>query len=136
MGGTMTHHHSGLGTAEEIHRILPVLADLSPDEVGKEQEHHTKAGQKADAAELDFPYRRISERTFARRRFGLANSERDLATPNMMPQTEESASQKIFLPSRSNEPRFAPQQYYYPASKSGVVPSWPFPPQCTRMKPA
>jgi len=42
----------------------------------------------------------------------------------MTPRTEESAGQKIFLPWRSNEPRFAPQQYYYAASKSGVVPSW------------
>ncbi len=31
--------------------------------------------------------------------------------------------QKIFLPWRPNESRFAPQQYYYAASKSGVVPS-------------
>jgi hypothetical protein len=122
MGGTMTNRQSGLGTAEEIHRILPVLAYLSPDEVGKEQVHHTEAGQKADAAGLDAPYRRISERTFVRRRFGLADGEGERAIANMMPQTEESAGLKIFLPSRSNEPRFAPQQYYY--SKSGVVPSW------------
>jgi hypothetical protein len=119
----MTNHQSGLGTAEESHRILPVLADFSPNGVGKEQQHHTAAGQRTDAAELDFPYRRISERTFARRPFGLADSEGERAIANMMPQTEESPG-KIFLPSRSNEPRFAPQQYYYPASKSGVVPSW------------
>jgi hypothetical protein len=30
--------------------------------------------------------------------------------------------QKIFLPKRPGEPPFAPQQYYYPASKSGVFP--------------
>ena len=89
----MMNHHSGPGTAEEIHRILPVLAGLSADEVTTEQDRHTTAGQKVDAAELDFPY-------------------------------EESAVQKIFLPWRSNDPRFAPQQYYYAASKSGVVPSW------------
>jgi hypothetical protein len=126
MGGTMTNHPSGLGTADEIHRILPVLADLSPNVVGKGQEHHTAAGQRADAAELEFPYRRISERTFARRPFGLADSEGERGIAKMMPQTEESAG-KIFLPSRSNESRFAPQQYYYPASKSGVVPSWAIP---------
>ena len=28
------------------------------------------------------------------------------------------------LPHRSGEPRFAPQAYYYAASRSGVVPSW------------
>jgi hypothetical protein len=30
--------------------------------------------------------------------------------------------QKIFLPRRSGECRLAPRQYYYPASRSGVVP--------------
>jgi hypothetical protein len=30
---------------------------------------------------------------------------------------------KTFLPKRAEEPRFAPRQYYYAASKSGVVPS-------------
>lgn len=30
--------------------------------------------------------------------------------------------QKIFLPKRPGEPPFAPQQYYYPASKSGIFP--------------
>jgi hypothetical protein len=31
--------------------------------------------------------------------------------------------QRTLLPKRPGEPRFAPQQYFYPASKSGVVPS-------------
>jgi hypothetical protein len=31
---------------------------------------------------------------------------------------------RIFLPRRSGESHFAPHQYYYPASKTGVVPSW------------
>jgi len=31
-----------------------------------------------------------------------------------------------YLPRRSGEPAFAPAQYYYPASKTGVVPSWRF----------
>jgi hypothetical protein len=116
-------YHSGPGTAEEIHGILPVLADLSTSEVTTEQDHHTAAGQKADAAELDFPYRKLSEPPFARR-FGLADSESAPALPSTKPRTDESAGQKIFLPWRSNEPRFAPQQYYCAASKSGVVPSW------------
>jgi hypothetical protein len=34
-------------------------------------------------------------------------------------------SHRIVLPRRSGEPRFAPRQYWYPASKSGVVPSLP-----------
>ena len=34
-----------------------------------------------------------------------------------------SARGKVFLPSRSGEPRFGPQSYYYPASKTGVMPS-------------
>jgi hypothetical protein len=32
---------------------------------------------------------------------------------------------KTFLFKRAGEPRFAPRQYYYAASKSGVVPSLP-----------
>jgi hypothetical protein len=32
---------------------------------------------------------------------------------------------KTFLPKRAGEPRFAPRQYYYAASKSGVAPSLP-----------
>jgi hypothetical protein len=35
------------------------------------------------------------------------------------------AARKTFLPKRAGEPRFAPRQYYYAASKSGVVPSLP-----------
>jgi hypothetical protein len=31
---------------------------------------------------------------------------------------------KIVLPRRLGEPRFAPQPYYYQASRSGVLPSW------------
>jgi hypothetical protein len=31
---------------------------------------------------------------------------------------------RTFLPRRSGESHFAPHQYYYPASKTGVVPSW------------
>ena len=35
------------------------------------------------------------------------------------------SSHRIILPRRSGESRFAPQQYCYAASKSGVVPSLP-----------
>ena len=35
--------------------------------------------------------------------------------------------EKVFLPKRPGEPRFAPQQYYYPASKSGVFPCMSLP---------
>jgi len=35
--------------------------------------------------------------------------------------------QKLFLPNRPGEPRFAPRQYYYPASKSGVFPCMSLP---------
>jgi hypothetical protein len=33
---------------------------------------------------------------------------------------------KILLPRRPGEPKFAPTQYYYPASRSGVMPSGRF----------
>jgi hypothetical protein len=33
---------------------------------------------------------------------------------------------RTFLPHRSGEPRLAPRQYFYPASKTGVVPSLRF----------
>jgi hypothetical protein len=118
----MTNHHSGPNAAEEIYRILPVFVGLPTDEDTAEQDHSTVAGQNADTAELDIPYRNISARLF-KRGFGLVdNVEVERTIADLMPRMEE--SQKIFLPWRPNEPRYAPQQYYYAASKSGVVPSW------------
>jgi hypothetical protein len=35
----------------------------------------------------------------------------------------EASAEKIFLPRGTGESRFAPPQYYYLASKSGVLPS-------------
>lgn len=87
---------------------------MSTDEVSAVRDHHAATGQKTDAAELHFPYSKLTERRFARR-LGLADSERAIA--NTIARTEESVGPKIFLPWRSNEPRFAPQQYYYAASK-------------------
>ena len=115
----MTNHHSGLSAGEEIYRILAVLARLPTDEVTVKHDHHTVAKQKADTDELDLPSARLFKRGFNR----VDNVEIERTIVNMMPRTEESISQKIFLPQRPNEPRFAPQQYYYAASKSGVVPS-------------
>ena len=37
------------------------------------------------------------------------------------------SSHRIVLPRRSGETRFAPRQYCYAASKSGVLPSLPLP---------
>jgi len=39
-------------------------------------------------------------------------------------QMGDNTEQRIFLPQPSAQSRFAPPQYYYPASKSGAVPSW------------
>ncbi len=120
----MTNHHSGPSAAEEIYPILPVFVGLPTDEVTAAQDHPTVAVKKADTAELDLPYPSISARLF-RRGFGLVdNVEIEQTIASIMPRTEESTCQKIFLPWRPNEPRFVPQQYYYAASKSGVVPSW------------
>ena len=44
-----------------------------------------------------------------------AVGKQDIADMMMAPRT--------FLPRRSAEPRFAPRQYFYPASKTGVVPA-------------
>jgi hypothetical protein len=119
----MTNHHSGRSAAEEIYPILPVFVGLPIHEVTAEQDHPTVAVKKADTAELDRSYPSISARLF-KRGFGLVNNvEIEQTIANIMPRTEESAGQKIFLPWRANEPRFVPQQYYYAASKSGVVPS-------------
>jgi hypothetical protein len=118
----MTNHHSGRSAAEEICPILPVFVGLPIHEVTAEQDHPTEAVKKADTAELDRSYPSISA---FKRGFGLVdNVEIEQTIANIMPRTEESAGQKIFLPWRPNEPRFVPQQYYYAASKSGVVPSW------------
>jgi len=53
-------------------------------------------------------------------------------------QMAQDSEQRIFLPRGSAETRFAPPQYFYLASKSGVMPSWAiglhhsahFPPTC------
>jgi hypothetical protein len=39
-----------------------------------------------------------------------------------IPQTTTDGPGKIVLPRRPGESRFAPLQYYYPASRTGVVP--------------
>jgi hypothetical protein len=119
----MTNHHSGPSAVEEIYPILPVFVGLPTDEVTAEQDYPTVAVKKPDTAELDLSYPSISARLF-KRGFGLVdNVEIEQMIASIMPRTEESTGQKIFLPWRPNEPRFAPQQYYYAASKSGVVPS-------------
>jgi hypothetical protein len=119
----MTNHHSGPSAVEEIYPIFPVFVELPTDEVTAEQDYPTIAVKKADTAELNLSYPSISARLF-RRGFGLVdNVEIEETIASIMPRTEESTCQKIFLPWRPNEPRFAPQQYYYAASKSGVVPS-------------
>jgi hypothetical protein len=120
----MIHHHAGPGAAEEISPILPVLVGVRVDDATVEQNHPiVVSGQKADAAEPDVPHRNISGRLF-KRGFGLVDSvETERTIANIIPRMEESAGQKIFRPRQPNEPRFAPQQYYYAASKSGVVAS-------------
>jgi len=40
-----------------------------------------------------------------------------------VPQMTAGGLPKIFLPARLGESRFAPRQYYYPASRTGVMPS-------------
>jgi hypothetical protein len=123
----MTNHHPDSSAADEIYRILPMFpmfVGLLTDEVTAEQDRPAVAGQKADTAELDLPYRNVSARLFKRGFGPVDNVEIEQTIANLMPRTEESAGQKTFLPRRPNEPRFAPRQYYYAASKSGVVPSW------------
>ena len=39
------------------------------------------------------------------------------------PQITDGGPCKILLPRRSGESRFGPPQYYYPASRTGVMPS-------------
>lgn len=45
---------------------------------------------------------------------------------NMMVLTESTEPFAVSLPRRSGESPLAPSQYYYPASKTGVVPSGRF----------
>jgi hypothetical protein len=123
----MTNNHSDCSAADEIYPILPrfpMLVGLLTDEVTAEQDRPAVPGQKADTAELDLPYRNVSARLFKRGFGPIDNVEIEREIANLTPRTEESARQKMFLPRRPNEPRFAPRQYYYAASKSGVVPSW------------
>lgn len=78
--------------------------------------HTGENRQKADTAERNFQHRNLSVGRF-RSRSGL-----EMGPTSTHP--VESTGEKIFLPRRSSEPPFAPQQYYYRASKSGVVPPW------------
>jgi hypothetical protein len=106
----MTNHHSDSSAADEIYRILPMFpmfVGLLTDDVTAEQDRLAVAGQKADAAELDLPYRNVSARLF-KRGGPIDNVEIERAIANLTPRTEESAGQKMFLPRRPNEPRFAP----------------------------
>jgi hypothetical protein len=111
----MTNHYAGPRSGEESHRFSHALTGLSADEVTTKQDHRD------DAPELGFPYPKISDRASVRR-VSVADSDR--AIIDLMPRAEENVGQKIFLPWRLHEPRFAPRQYYYAASKSGVMPSW------------
>src|SRR5437899_485235 len=99
----MTKHHSGPSAAKEICRILPVFVGLPSDEVTVKQDHPAVAGQKADTAEHDLLYRNISARLFKRGVGLFDNVEIERTTADMMPRTEESTGQKIFLPWRSEE---------------------------------
>jgi hypothetical protein len=49
-----------------------------------------------------------------------------IAEPSLLgiPRLNAGGPHKIILPRRPGESRFGPQQYYYPASRTGVVPSW------------
>jgi hypothetical protein len=49
------------------------------------------------------------------------------STEDMIPRKAQDRPHKIFLPRRSGDSRFGPRQYYYPASRTGVVPSWAVP---------
>jgi hypothetical protein len=117
----MTNHHAGPTTTEDIYGIFPALVHISIDDINEEQDHPKAAWQKADTAERHFLYRNISGHQFERR-VGLDGAiERTVS--NTMPWAAETAGHKIFLPRRSGEQRFGPQQYYYAASKGGVIPS-------------
>jgi hypothetical protein len=48
----------------------------------------------------------------------------------------ERNSEKVILPRRPGEPRFGPQPYYYPASRTGVVPRWASPTDRSAAAPA
>jgi hypothetical protein len=51
-----------------------------------------------------------------------------IAEPGLVgaiPRLNAGGPHKIVLPRRPGESRFGPRQYYYPASRTGVVPSWP-----------
>ena len=52
------------------------------------------------------------------------NHNRPLDIDRVVPQNPTTINQKIFLPRGSGQSIFEPRPYYYPASKSGVVPSW------------
>jgi len=54
----------------------------------------------------------------------LSGISHDMATMEEPEAAKVSDVGKHELPHRPGEPRFAPQAYYYAASRSGVIPSW------------
>jgi hypothetical protein len=48
----------------------------------------------------------------------------DATIKSTITRTTTGAPNKILLPRRPSEFRFAPPQYYYPASRTGVMPCW------------
>ena len=56
----------------------------------------------------------------------VASGRKGLAA--MPHQAAGDGGKRILLPRGSAETRFAPPQYYYLASKTGVLPSWAVPP--------
>jgi hypothetical protein len=117
----MTDHDSGASKADLIYSIVPVLAGFPAYNITAEQDHVV---QKANTVERSLPSHNTSARPFERRA-GLADHVAiEQTIPSMMPWAAESANQKILLPRQTGEFRLSPQQYYYGASKGGVVPSW------------
>ena len=57
---------------------------------------------------------------------GGSGAHEPIAEPSLtgiVPQTTVEGLHKTILPRRPGESRFGPRQYYYPASRSGVMPS-------------
>jgi hypothetical protein len=110
----MLNQQTGRATAEDFHRVMPALAGIGGDDFTGGEDQPAAAREAAPEFE-----RRVSLADFdqIRRTF-----EAEQKNAIIMRQTAETGTHKVVLPRRPGEPRFGPPQYYYRASKTGVVP--------------
>jgi hypothetical protein len=74
----------------------------------------------------DGPQKKAEENMIAKPNASIPDASSRECRGAVARKSADNDSRKILLPRRPGEPKFAPRQYYYSASRSGVVPSGRF----------